>query len=311
MTPEEETTGNTNADRTELRQRILKTELTAETSEKITKLAEKYKQPKPDVVKEFYNVVCEPRFDIYEDDDDRFDEALECFTVEFINKFRKQMPVFFDYNTKEGVKSDEGAEHLYNSITGITIFERVLSRDDSVWEVCIKDTANELEGKLSLTAKQMLSFGSYKTVFFNTFHFPISNIKVKWDEILVELLRNKATIISAPDSDLMDEAKSLLEELCKMPITSTEGEHAEAGRKIFEQSGIYYVTSTRIKEILKGLECKQKRGDIGRALDEMGVKYVGYKNKHLGTGTHACWWFKKDMFEMHRKGKYRSSRSRV
>src|SRR5665647_385832 len=181
MTEHENTKTNvmTDEDRTELRQRICKTELSAEMSEKLTNLAEKYEQPKHDVEKEFYNVVCEPRFDIYEDDNERFDTALESFTVEFTDKHRKQTPVFFTYNTKEGAKTDTGAEHLYNSITGITIFERVLSKDDTVWEICIKDTVNKVEGKLSLTAKQMLSYGNYKTAYFNTFHIPIFKIKVQ------------------------------------------------------------------------------------------------------------------------------------
>jgi hypothetical protein len=108
-----------------------------------------------------------------------------------------------------------------------------LSKDDSLWEIHIKDTENEVEGKLSLTAKQMLDYGKYKLDFFNTFHIPLPKIKTEWDEILLGLAKNKTTVINAPDSDLMDEAKSVLDELCKMPITSTEGEHAEAGKKVF------------------------------------------------------------------------------
>ena len=314
MTEHENTKTNvmTDEDRTELRQRICKTELTAEISKALTNLAKKYEQPKHDVEKEFYNVVCEPRFDIYEEDDERFDVAFDSFTVEFTNTHRKQEPVYFMYSTKQGVSRDESAEHLYNSINGITIFERMLNKDDSVWEVCINDTGNELEGKMSLTAKQMLSFASYKLAFFNTFHFPIAGIKVKWDEILVELVRNKANVVKATDSDLMDEAKSVLDELCKLSITSTEGEIAGAGKKIFEQRDIYFVTTKKVKEICDGLKCKYSSVSIGKALVEMGIKIAKGDDdgKHLGVGTLRCWWFKKDIFDTYRKGKYRNGRRR-
>jgi hypothetical protein len=73
----------TEENRNELCRRIYTTVLSSGISKKLNNLAVKYGQARDNVVKLFYNMVCEPRFDVYEDDDERFDKAFESFIVEF------------------------------------------------------------------------------------------------------------------------------------------------------------------------------------------------------------------------------------
>lgn len=289
----------TDEKRIKIREDVMTSKLPSDIAKELQKLGTRYNQSYAEVEKQFYNVACDSKFDSCKDVNERFAQALEPFKVVFSQKYRKQELVTFD--------DDFGAQTIYDMIDHVVILERTLSNDETIWELYINDKSMGIvDHKISLTAKQMQSFNGFKTVFFNTFHIPAPKVKAKnWDQILFKLNKNKAEIIESPeDSDLMDEAKSILEDICKMPITTTEGEHAAAGKKIFEQNDIYYVTTPRIKEIWESQKCKFSRGKIGQALVEMGIKYPGYNTKHLGNTKPRCWWFHKDAFENFKEGKY-------
>ena len=287
-------------ERAKSREEIMISKLPSDIERELSKLVLQYNQSYAEVEKLFYKTACDSKFDSCKDVNEKFAQALDTFKTTFSHKYKKQELVTFD--------GDVGAQAIYDMIDHVLIKKQKLSSDDTVWEIHINDKELGIDNrKISLTAKQMQSFAGFKTVFFNTFDIPAPKVSGKnWDKIILKLSTNKAEKMEAPeDSDLMDEAKSMLEALFKLQITSTEVEHAAAGKKIFEQNGVYYITAARVKEIWESQKCKFSRGKIGIALVEMGVKYVksedSAENKWIGTIAPRCWWFHKDAFEIIRK----------
>lgn len=290
-----------------IKKEIMGMQLPYRITKEFHEVAERYNLQMNVIEDLFYDIACDSKLDSCKSMEDRLDEASNHLAVVCNKKYKRQEVVTFN---------DPASQQLYDMISRVLVKQGKLKSDEVLLEFHINDGVHDItDGVFEISSEKVLHFEGFKTAFYKRFHY-LPHIVVhsrkeqyKWDYFLTAISEHKQEIIeSLEDSDLVNEAKFVLEELFKLQITSTEGEHAATGKKIFEQSGVYYVTAARIKEIYESLNCKYSQGKIGNALVELGVKNVGCENKHLGNASPRCWQFHKDIFEQIRKGGFLGSK---
>lgn len=301
------------------KEEIMAVELSPAITKCFHEVADRYNITTGEARNLFYDIACDSRLSLYTMDE-RILQAANHLKVVCNNKFKKQENVTF---------GDPASQKLYNMISKVVVKLGLVKKDVVLHEYHINDPEHDIvDGVFEIPNDKVLHFGSFMTAFHKRFHhlppLIILNPKtdgLKWTFLVKAIEEHKQEEMQNPEeSNCVFEARAVFEDICKLDVTIEDLEGARMGRLMYENKATkaaqekygdknrasYYVTSSAVKSVMKGLECRCGIAEISTAMTELGMKEAGTCTHRFGTNDNdpkpRCWEFVKEKVDNYKNG---------
>jgi len=170
----------------------------------------------------------------------------------------------------------------------VNISRGVLDNDPIIWEF-------HISGKiLSIEAEKLEMPSTFRTQYLRAFNHPAPRVKNEEWQNIIELLaedRDKTTVnVNDEESEQVYIARELYAIVCGM---SRDGDKDDLllGNALYFESGLYWLKSTRVSEIVRDLGFKFVPNSLSTAATKLGIKEKGTRSiRHKGAEARA-WGF--------------------
>jgi len=274
-----------------------------------------------DVIKNiFFDIACDSRLDVCKDMNERLGQASNHLAVVCNQKYKRQEVVTLN---------DPASQKLYDMITKVVVKTGRVEKDVVLHEYHITDPEhNIIDGVFNISNEKVLSFDSFMTAFHKRFHHlpPLVVVnpkydKMKWTFLVKAIEEHKQEEMQNPEeSNCVMEARAVFEDVCKLDITTDDLEGAKMGRLMYDSKATtavqkkysdknrisYFVTSSAVKGIIKGLDCKCGIAEISTTMTELGMKEAGTCTHRFSSkesdSKPRCWEFVKTKVDNYKNG---------